>query len=133
MAMIGFIDNFVWMIAAEISVWQFHLVRAAMALPLLVLAAAVFGLPLWPKRSARIAIRAAVQSFAMLCHFAALGLLPIAQVGAALFTAPLFRTDLRRAPLRPAHRPASSLLSRWASPASCSCSVPTRPPWASKP
>jgi drug/metabolite transporter (DMT)-like permease len=90
MAVIGFIDNFVWVIAAEISVWQFHLVRAAMALPLLALATAAFRLQLRPKRPARVAVRAAVQGVAMLCYFAALGFLPIAQVGAALFTAPLF-------------------------------------------
>ena len=36
------------------------------------------------------ALRAGVQGTAMLCYFASLGFLPIAQVGAALFTAPLF-------------------------------------------
>ena len=40
MAVIGFIDNFVWLIAAEISVWQFHLLRSALVLPALALAAA---------------------------------------------------------------------------------------------
>ena len=89
MAVIGFIDNFVWVIAAEISVWQFHLVRSAMALPLLALAAA-FGLPPAPEPPGPRRARAAVQGAAMLLYFAALGFLPIAQVGAGLFTAPLF-------------------------------------------
>ena len=89
MAAIGFIDNFVWVIAAEVSVWQFHLVRSAMALPALALAAAL-GLRLRPNRPGRVAARAAVQGTAMLLYFASLGFLPIAQVGAGLFTAPLF-------------------------------------------
>ena len=90
MAVIGFIDNFVWVIATEVSVWQFHLMRAAIALPLLALAATAFGLRLRPNRPGRVALRAAVQGAAMLLYFAALGFLPIAQVGAGLFTAPLF-------------------------------------------
>jgi drug/metabolite transporter (DMT)-like permease len=89
MTAIGFVDNFVWVIAAEISVWQFHLLRSAIALPLLALAAA-FGLRLRPNRPARVAARAALHGTAMLLYFAALGFLPIAQVGAGLFTAPLF-------------------------------------------
>ena len=89
MAAIGFIDNFVWVIAAEVSVWQFHLVRSAVALPALALAATL-GLRLRPNRPGRVALRAAVQGAAMLLYFASLGFLPIAQVGAGLFTAPLF-------------------------------------------
>ena len=90
MTAIGFVDNFGWLIATEISVWQFHLLRAAIALPILALLAAAFGLRLRPNRPGRVALRAAVQGAAMLLYFAALGFLPIAQVGAGLFTAPLF-------------------------------------------
>jgi drug/metabolite transporter (DMT)-like permease len=61
-----------------------------MALPLLGLAAFVFGLGLWPKRPGRVALRCGVQALAMLLYFAALPVMPIAQVGAALFTAPIW-------------------------------------------
>jgi drug/metabolite transporter (DMT)-like permease len=89
MVVIGFADNFVRVIAGEISVWQFHFLRTAMVLPLLALAAGR-GLPLRPVRSGRVAVRSAVQAASMLLYFGALGFMPIAQVGAGLFTAPLF-------------------------------------------
>jgi drug/metabolite transporter (DMT)-like permease len=104
MAAIGFTDNFVRLIAAEVSVWEFHLLRTAMALPLVALAAGL-GLAVRPRRPGRVAVRAAVQGTAMLCYFASLGFLPIAQVGAALFTAPLwvlvFAALLFRRPIGP--------------------------------
>jgi drug/metabolite transporter (DMT)-like permease len=90
MVVLGFTDNFVRVIAADSGLWQFHALRSAMALPLLVLAARVFGLGLWPKRPGRVALRCAVQALAMLLYFAALPVMPIAQVGAALFTAPIW-------------------------------------------
>jgi drug/metabolite transporter (DMT)-like permease len=89
MVVIGFADNFVRVIAGEISVWQFHFLRTAMVLPLLALAAGR-GLPLRPVRPGRVAVRSAVQAASMLLYFGALGFMPIAQVGAGLFTAPLF-------------------------------------------
>lgn len=89
MAVIGLIDNFVRVIAAEISVWQFHLMRTAIALPLLA-GAAMAGLAVRARRPGRVAARAAVHGVAMLLYFASLGFLPIAAVGAALFSAPIF-------------------------------------------
>jgi drug/metabolite transporter (DMT)-like permease len=86
---IGFIDNFVRVIAAEVSVWQFHVLRSAIGLPLLALAAAA-GLRLRPRRPGLVALRSGVQAAAMLLYFGALPFMPIAQVGAGLFTAPLF-------------------------------------------
>lgn len=90
MVVLGFTDNFVRVIAADAGLWQFHAVRSAMALPLLALAAMVFGLGLRPRRPGRVALRCAVQALAMLLYFAALPVMPIAQVGAALFTAPIW-------------------------------------------
>lgn len=90
MVVLGFTDNFVRVIAADAGIWQFHALRSAMALPLLGFAARVFGLGLWPKRPGRVALRCAVQALAMLLYFAALPVMPIAQVGAALFTAPIW-------------------------------------------
>jgi drug/metabolite transporter (DMT)-like permease len=76
-------------IAAEVSVWEFQLLRTAMAAPLLALAVRL-GLAVRPKRPGAVALRAAAHGTAMLCYFASLGFLPIAQAGAGLFTAPLF-------------------------------------------
>jgi drug/metabolite transporter (DMT)-like permease len=89
MVVIGCIDNLVRVIAGEVGLWQFHLMRSAMALPLLVLAA-VAGLRLVPLRPGRVAVRSGVQAASMLLYFGALPFMPIAQVGAGLFTAPLF-------------------------------------------
>ena len=61
MVVIGYIDNFVRVIAEGVSVWQFHLLRTALALPLLALAAG-FGLRLRPLRPLRVAVRSAVQA-----------------------------------------------------------------------
>lgn len=61
-----------------------------MALPLLAFAAFAFGMRLRPRRTGAVAARSVVQTCAMLLYFAALPMMPIAQVGAALFTAPLW-------------------------------------------
>jgi drug/metabolite transporter (DMT)-like permease len=90
MAVIGFTDNFVRVIAEDAGLWQFHLFRSAMALPLLVAAGLAFGLALWPRRWGAVAGRSAVQAISMLLYFGSLPMMPIAQVGAALFTAPIW-------------------------------------------
>ena len=89
MVVIGYTDNFVRVIAGEISIWQFHLLRTGMALPLIA-AAAWAGLALRPRRLGRVATRSGVQAASMLLYFGSLPFMPIAQVGAGLFTAPLF-------------------------------------------
>jgi drug/metabolite transporter (DMT)-like permease len=90
MAVIGFTDNFVRVIAEDAGLWQFHLVRSAMALPLLAGAAALIGLSLRARRWGRVAGRSGVQAASMLLYFGSLPMMPIAQVGAALFTAPIW-------------------------------------------
>lgn len=90
MAVIGFIDNFVRVVAADISVWQFHVLRTSLALPVVVAVAAVAGLGLRPLRPGLVVVRSLVQALSMMLYFGALPFLPIAQVGAGLFTAPLF-------------------------------------------
>ncbi len=89
-ALLGLTDNMVRPIADEMGLWQLHAMRSAMALPLLIGAVLVIGIPLRPKRWGRVAARSAAQTAAMLIYFGALGLMPIAQVAAGLFTAPLF-------------------------------------------
>jgi drug/metabolite transporter (DMT)-like permease len=88
--LIGFTDNYVRVIAAEAGLWQFHATRSVMALALLALAAAAFGGRLRPLRPRAVAARSAIHAGAMLIYFGALAFLPVAQVAAGLFTAPIF-------------------------------------------
>jgi drug/metabolite transporter (DMT)-like permease len=90
MAILGVIDNFVRFIAAEAGLWQFHVLRTAMALPLLAAALWAFGLGLRPRRPGLVIGRSVINAAAMLLYFGALPMMPIAQVGAALFTAPVW-------------------------------------------
>ena len=71
MVVIGCIDNFVRVIAADISVWQFHALRSAMALPPTALMAPA-GLRLRPLRPGRVAVRSAAQAASMLLYFGSL-------------------------------------------------------------
>lgn len=89
-AVIAFTDNYVRVIARDAGLWQFHATRTAMALALLALAAVPLGLKLWPKRPWAVFARSAIHGTAMLIYFGALAFLPVAQVAAGLFTAPMF-------------------------------------------
>jgi drug/metabolite transporter (DMT)-like permease len=90
MLLVGYIDNYVRVIAGEAGLWQFHLTRAAMALPMLVVLSRVLGLPLRPRNWKVVALRSLFGSTSMLVYFGCLALLPIGQVMAGLFTAPIF-------------------------------------------
>ena len=126
MAVIGFIDNFVWVIAAEISVWQFHLFRSAIALPLLALAAA-FGLRLRPNRPLRVAARAVLHGAAMLSTSPPSASCPSPRSAPA--SSPRRSSSCSSPPSSSASASAPASSPRWprASPASCSCSAPTPP------
>ncbi len=89
-AIIGFIDNFVRLIAQEGGLWQFHAVRSVMALILMGLCVVPFGLHLRPRRFRAVAGRSLIHGTAMLIYFVSLSFLPVGQVVAGLFTAPLF-------------------------------------------
>ncbi|NUB44345.1 DMT family transporter [Fertoebacter nigrum] len=87
---IGYTDNYVRVIAAEGGLWQFHASRSAMALALLWLLAGPLGLRLRPANPRAVLARSAIHGLAMLIYFGALAFLPVAQVAAGLFTAPIF-------------------------------------------
>ena len=87
---IGYTDNYVRVIAQDISLFEFHALRAAMALPLLLGFALAFGRGLWPRNFGFVAARSAVHGTAMMIYFSALERLPVAIVAAGLFTAPIF-------------------------------------------
>lgn len=90
MTVLGVIDNYVSLLAETISVWQFHLVRSTAALPLLALMPALGLGPLRTRRAGPVALRSALMAVSMMTYFGALGLMPIAQALAGLFTSPLF-------------------------------------------
>lgn len=93
---VGFTDNFVRAIADEGGLWQFHALRTAMALPLLALAAPLLGLTLRPRSWRAVAARSALHASAMMIYFGCLAFLPVANVAAALFTAPIFTLLISR-------------------------------------
>ncbi|MBT9247594.1 DMT family transporter [Gemmobacter fulvus] len=88
--LIGFTDNFVRVIAAEAGLWQFHATRSIMAWGLLLALMVPFGLRLRPVNMRAVVARSAIHGLAMLIYFGALAFLPVAQVAAGLFTAPIF-------------------------------------------
>ncbi|RHZ91036.1 DMT family transporter [Cereibacter sphaeroides] len=87
---IGLTDNYVRVIADEAGLWQFHLTRSVMALAILAAVAPALGLRLRPVDRRAVAARSAIHGTAMLIYFGALAFLPVAQVAAGLFTAPIF-------------------------------------------
>ena len=90
MSLMGFIDNFVKVIAQDIGLWQFHFTRSAIVLGVLVPLALLAGWPVAPRRPWAVAFRSIFPATAMILYFGAVAALPIAQVGAGLFTAPIF-------------------------------------------
>jgi drug/metabolite transporter (DMT)-like permease len=87
---IGFTDNQVRVIATEAGLSQFHATRSAIALALVGIAASVAGVRLRPLRPGAVVARSAIHGVAMVIYFGALAFLPVAQVAAGLFTAPIF-------------------------------------------
>jgi drug/metabolite transporter (DMT)-like permease len=87
---IGFTDNFVQVIAGRQGLWQFHLTRTALALPMMAAVAPVLGLRLRPVKWRGVIARSAVMSTSMVIYFGCLGFLSVAEVAAGLFTAPIF-------------------------------------------
>ncbi len=90
MAIIGVIDNVVVLVAETIGLWQFHLSRAILMLPL-VLLLSLLGLGgLRPIRPGIVLLRSVLMTLAMLFYFSSLALMPVAQALAGLFTSPIF-------------------------------------------
>ena len=90
MALFGLIDNFMRLAAETGGLWQFHFLRAVAAIAILVPLTFVFGARLRPRAPGRVLLRSSLNSFAMVIYFGCLGFMPIAQVVAGLFTAPIF-------------------------------------------
>ena len=99
MAVLGLVDNFVTRIAEAHGLWQFHVVRSALVLPLLAVGAFALGLRLRPRRWGAVAARSGFVAGGMMVYFGCLAFLPIGQVAAGLFTAPIFVTLISAAVL----------------------------------
>ncbi|CAN1547610.1 RhaT Permeases of the drug/metabolite transporter (DMT) superfamily [Paracoccaceae bacterium] len=95
-SVIGFTDNYVRLIARDAGLWQFHATRTAMALVILIVVALIFGMRLRPRRFSAVLARSAIHGTAMVIYFGALAFLPVAQVAAGLFTAPIFVLLIQR-------------------------------------
>lgn len=93
---IGFTDNFVRVIERDGGLWQFHATRAALALPMLAIVGRLFGFRLWPRRFGAVLARSGIHGAAMVIYFGTLPFLPVAQVAAGLFTAPIFVLLIQR-------------------------------------
>lgn len=90
MAVLGLSDNLVLPLAGETGVWQFHLVRSLMALPMILCVALLYGLRLRPVHARAVALRSLLVAGSMFCYFGALAFVPVAQSAAGLFTAPIW-------------------------------------------
>lgn len=95
-SVIAFTDNYVRVIAQDAGLWQFHATRTVMAFAILALVAVPMGLNLRPRRPKAVLARSAIHAAAMVIYFGALAFLPVAQVAAGLFTAPIFVLLIQR-------------------------------------
>jgi drug/metabolite transporter (DMT)-like permease len=95
-SLIAYTDNYVRVIAEDAGLWQFHATRTAMAVVLLAVMAVPLGLRLRPLRPRPVLARSAIHGAAMVIYFGALAFLPVAQVAAGLFTAPIFVLLIQR-------------------------------------
>jgi len=50
MLVLGFTDNFIVFIAEVVSLWQFQIIRAIIALPLIACIAYFWKIKIWPKK-----------------------------------------------------------------------------------
>lgn len=105
MMLIGFIDNFVQVFADFAGLWQFHFLRSAIAIPLIFAVAWIAGFRLRPANWGGAMLRTGLIAASMLLYFGSLPMAPIAQVGAGLFTSPIwvlvFSAILLGAPIGP--------------------------------
>jgi drug/metabolite transporter (DMT)-like permease len=87
---IGFTDNLVRIVAPDHGLWQFHATRSALVGLILGGAGLALGWRLRPRRWGPVAVRSVLHGLALLVYFGCLALLPVAQVVAGIFTAPVF-------------------------------------------
>ncbi len=90
MLIIGFIDNFVVVIAERHGLWQFQFLRTVLTIPMVV-AMALLGVGvLRPVSWRAVAARSLFLSAAMMLYFGSLAFMPIEEAVAGLFTSPIW-------------------------------------------
>jgi drug/metabolite transporter (DMT)-like permease len=91
-SLIAFSDNFVTGISREMGLWQFHMLRSAMVLPVAVAFAALIGQgrSLRPVSPGHVMVRSFFGMAGLMMYFAALPSVGIAQTAAGFFTAPIW-------------------------------------------
>ncbi len=90
MLMLGALDNTVSIIARDTGLWQFHFLRAVLASGLILALAKMGVVTVRPVRRWAVALRGGLTGVAMLFYFGSLAFLPLGQVAAGLFTAPIW-------------------------------------------
>lgn len=91
MFLMSFVDNLVRLVSDDITVWQFHLLRAMFAVPMVATAAWFLeGQTLRQQRPQWVVARAVVMAISMLFFFASIPMMSMAQATSGLFSAPLF-------------------------------------------
>ncbi|MEO0357507.1 MAG: DMT family transporter [Pseudomonadota bacterium] len=89
MAILGFIDNVVVLLRDDVGLWQFHLTRSAIAVPVVLALGIALGWRVWPQRFWWVFARSLFLAGAMVIYFGSLGYFLIAAVAAGLFTSPI--------------------------------------------
>ncbi|SLN54186.1 EamA-like transporter family protein [Roseovarius litorisediminis] len=89
-AILSFVDNFVQPVSQEAGLWQFHVFRTLIAVPLLLIWATVFGFNFRPRTPRFLILRSVTVGIGLMIYFASLGVLPVAQAGAGIFSAPIW-------------------------------------------
>lgn len=91
-SLIAVSDNFVAGVSREIGLWQFHVLRSAMVIPLAALAALAMGQArtLRPVAPGPVIARSLFGTAGLLMYFAALPSVGIAQTAAGFFTSPIW-------------------------------------------
>jgi drug/metabolite transporter (DMT)-like permease len=85
-------DNFVTGVSREMGLWQFHMLRSAMVLPVVALAALAVGQSrsLRPLAPRAVIARSLFSMTGLMMYFAALPAIGIAQAAAGMFTSPVW-------------------------------------------
>jgi drug/metabolite transporter (DMT)-like permease len=102
LVMLALQDSIVRLAGADTTLWQFHFMRTTSnVVLLLLLARAIWGTaPKWPKRFWPVAVRSLLLLVATLFFFGGVPRLTLAEMGAGLYTYPIFVTVLSAVVLR---------------------------------
>ncbi len=90
--MLGFQDGIVKLTSADVSLWQFQVLRSVFNLALLILLAhGVWGAAIpWPQRTWAVALRSLFLVTAMVLFFGGIPFLSLTEIAAGLYVFPLF-------------------------------------------